>query len=98
MQGSVRKEIISHAEENLVLTGIDRKELGVVALLVEILKNRTKRWWLQKDVNTIENMILYEIEMEDGTTRNPTAREEMEHCHVSNRRPLFKSLIQVMRS
>ena len=39
--------------------------------------------------NTIEEMKLYEVEGEDGAIRNPTAHEEMEHCHV------FKSKIRI---
>ena len=31
--------------------------------------------------NTIENMKLNEVKVEYGTVRNPTACEEIEHCH-----------------
>ena len=39
-------------------------------------------------------MNLYEVEMEGGTIRNPTACEEMEHCHFSK----AKMLIEVIQS
>ena len=53
--------------------GIDRGELGVIDLLVEVLKIRSKVWWLQKDTQTIEKMKLYGVQMKDNSIRNPTA-------------------------
>ena len=87
------KAIIKHAEEDLFFTRIDREELGVVDLLIEVFKIKSKTWWLQMKENTIEKMKLCKVE-EDRTIRNPTERKEIEHCHF------FKSkiLIDVMKS
>ena len=56
LQEDIRKEIIRHAEVDLFFKEIDRRELGIVDLLIEVFKIRSKIWWLQKDPKTIENL------------------------------------------
>ena len=51
-----------------IFKGIDRGELGVVDLVIEVFKIRSKIWWLQKDKQTIEKTKLYGVQMEDDTT------------------------------
>ena len=55
LQENVRKEMISHAEKDLFFMGIERKELRIVALLIEVFKIRSKIWWLQEYAHTIDN-------------------------------------------
>ena len=47
------------SETDLFFEGIDRGELGVVDLLIEVFKIRSKIWWLQKDKQTIENQTVW---------------------------------------
>ena len=69
-------------------------QLGIIDLLSELFKIRSKLWWLQKDAQTIEKIKLYGVQLEDDTIKNPTACEEMEHCRFFNSNILF----EVMRS
>ena len=81
LQEDIRKQISRNAETDIFFEGIDSGEMGVVDLLIEVFKIRSKIWWLQKDKHTIERTTLHGVQMEDDTIRNPTACEEMEHCH-----------------
>ena len=51
-------------------------------------------WWLQEDVNAVEQIKMYPIEEEDGITCIPTVSEEMVNYHS------FRSeiLLEIMRS
>ena len=72
MHEDVRKEIIRNAETELFFEGIDSGELGVVDLLIEVFKIRSKIWWLQKDKQTIEKKKkLYGVQMEDVISSTP---------------------------
>ena len=94
LQDKFRKQIIRNADEDLFFKGIDRGELGIVDLLIQVFKIRSKIWWLQKDPKTMEKIKLYGVRMEDNTVRDPTACKIMEHCHFFE----SKILIEVMRA
>ena len=79
---------------DLFFKGIERGELGIIDLLIELFKIRSKLWWVQKDAQTIEKIKLYGVQLEDDTIKNPTECEEMEHCRFFN----SKMLCEVMRS
>ena len=57
-QEEIREEIIRYAEKDLFFTGIDRGELGIVDVLIEVFKIRSKIWWLQKDSQMMEKIKL----------------------------------------
>ena len=46
LQAEIRKEIIRLTEKDLFFTGINQGEMGIVVLLIEVFKVRSKIWWL----------------------------------------------------
>ena len=48
LQDEVQKQIIRNANEHLFFKGIDRGELGIVDLLIEVFKIRSKIWCYKK--------------------------------------------------
>ena len=60
MQEEVQKEIIRNAETELFFNGIGRGEFGIVDLLSEVFKIRSKIWWLQ---NGPQNIVIYSTQI-----------------------------------
>ena len=81
LQESTQKEIINHAEVNLCFNGIDRGELGVVNLLIEIFKIICNMYWLQENEDASKILHLFQSQAKSGNDKTPTAHKEMRFCH-----------------
>ena len=56
---------------DLFFKGIERGELGIIDLLIELFSIRSKLWWLQKDAQTIEKIKLYGAQLKTTQSKTP---------------------------
>ena len=57
LKKDIQKGKIRHVKKELFFWELQKNELGIIDILMEILKIRCKMWWLQADVIPMEQIL-----------------------------------------
>ena len=61
-------------KNDLFFTEIEKEKLGSVDIMIVVFKIRSKIRWLKENNNTVDNMKLYKVEMENNKKPNSMRR------------------------